>query len=43
MTVDEVVPHVPLSDTFKAQIPFIAIDVFAMLLIMTFPIIACGS
>ena len=38
-----VVPHVPLSDIFKAQIPFLAIDVFAMLLIMTFPIIACGS
>ena len=34
-----VVPHVPLSDIFKAQIPFIAIDVFAMLLIMNYPII----
>lgn len=34
-----VVPHVPLMDIFKAQIPFIAMDVFAMLLVMIFPAI----
>lgn len=32
-----VVPHVPLLDIFKAQIPFIAMDVVAMLIIMMYP------